>query len=75
MSNLLLWNSCPTNDLGIYRKAVPVINVDEYIKHKDSNIGKIFKNPIAKSGQARLMTGMDFYFVMKEDSESGLVLL
>ena len=75
MSNLLLWNSCPTNDLGIYRKALPVINVDEYIKHKDSNIGKIFKNPIAKSGQARLMTGMDFYFVMKEDSESGLVLL
>lgn len=75
MSNLLLWNSCPTNDLGIYRKALPVINVDEYIKHKDSNIGKIFKNPVAKSGQARLMTGMDFYFVMKEDSESGLVLL
>ena len=75
MSNLLLWYSCPTNDLGIYRKALPVINVDEYIKHKDSNIGKIFKNPIAKSGQASLMTGVDFYFVMKEDPESGLVLL
>jgi hypothetical protein len=75
MTHLLLWNSCPTNDLGIYRKALPVINVDEYIKQKDSNIGKIFKNPVAKSSQSRLMTGMDFYFVMKEDKESGLILL
>ena len=75
MSNLLLWNSCPTNDLGIYRKALPYINVDEYIKHKDSNIGKTFKNPVTKSEQASLMTGVDFYFVMKEDPESGLVLL
>ena len=75
MSHLLLWNSCPTNDLGIYRKALPVINVDAYLKSKDNNIGLIFKNPVALSGRSRLMTGMDFYFVMKEDPESGLVLL
>ena len=75
MSDLLLWQSCPTNNLGIYRKALPYINVDEYIKHKDSNIGKTFKNPVTKSEQAGLMTGVDFYFVMKEDPESGLVLL
>lgn len=75
MSHLLLWNSCPTNDLGIYHKALPVINVDAYIKSKDNNIGWIFKNPIALSNRSRLMTGMDFYFVMKEDAESGLVLL
>ena len=75
MSDLLLWQSCPTNNLGIYRKALPHINVDEYIKHKDSNIGKTFKNPVTKSEQASLMTGVDFYFVMKEDPESGLVLL
>lgn len=75
MTHLLLWNSCPANDLGIYQKALPVINVDAYIKSKDKLIGQIFKNPIAHSSPARLMTGMDFYFVMKEDEESGLVLL
>lgn len=75
MSHLLLWNSCPTNDIGIYQKALPVINVDAYQKSRDNNIGSIFKNPIALSGKARLMTGMDFYFVMKEDKESDLVLL
>ena len=75
MTHLLLWNSCPTNDLGIYHKALPVINVDEYLKNKDSNIGKIFKNPIALSNPKNLMAGMDFYLVMKEDSESGMILL
>ena len=75
MSHLLLWNSCPTNDIGIYQKALPVINVDAYIKNKDNNIGSIFKNPVALSSKTRLMKGMDFYFVMKEDKESGLVLL
>ena len=75
MTHLLLWNSCPTSDLGIYHKALPVINVDEYIKNKDNKIGKVFKNPVAESSQSRLMTGMDFYFVMKEDAESGLILL
>lgn len=75
MENLLLWSSCPTNDKGIYHKALPVINIDEYIKAGKKDLGKVYKNPEGKSSPTELKTGMDFYFVMKTDKSSGLVLL
>lgn len=74
MENLLLWSSCPTNDIGIYNKALPVMNIDEYLKNKN-DAGRVYKNPEQKSSPTRLMTGMNFYFIMKEDKKSGLILL
>jgi len=79
MNRLLLWSSCPADEKGIYHKALPLVNVDEYVKAKskgtEKDMGKVFDNPIAKSNPKKLKASMEFYFVMKEDKESGMVLL
>lgn len=79
MNHLLLWSSCPADEKGIYHKALPLVNVDEFVKAKsngtEKDMGKVFDNPMAKSNPKKLKASMEFYFVMKEDKESGLVLL
>lgn len=79
MTHLLLWSSCPADAKGIYHKALPLVNADEYLKAKskgtEKDMGKVFDNPMAKSNPKKLKASMEFYFVMKEDRESGLVLL
>lgn len=79
MNHLLLWSSCPADEKGIYHKALPLVNVDEFVKAKNNgtekDMGKVFDNPMAKSNPKKLKASMEFYFVMKEDKESGLVLL
>lgn len=79
MNHLLLWSSCPADEKGIYHKALPLVNVDEFVKAKsngtEKEMGKVFDNPMAKSNPKKLKASMEFYFVMKEDKESGLVLL
>lgn len=79
MNHLLLWSSCPVNEKGIYNKAIPLVNADEYDKVRKSgkkpDLGRIYKNPELKSGAEKFKTGIDFYFVMKTDKASGLVLL
>ena len=79
MNHLLLWSSCPADEKGIYHKALPLVNVDEFMKAKNNgtekDMGKVFDNPMAKSNPKKLKASMEFYFVMKEDKESGLVLL
>lgn len=79
MTHLLLWNSCPADNKGIYHKALPLVNVDEWVKAADDEtrkaMGKVFDDPIAKSNPRKLKASMEFYFVMKEDKESGMVLL
>jgi hypothetical protein len=69
MDNLLLWENCPTNDLGIYHKALIVANVEGWSKAGDKNYDKSYKNPITKDGQENVKTDMTFYFVMKEMGE------
>lgn len=73
MNNLLLWGSCPTDEAGIYNKALIVINIDE-AKKKNTDIEKRYKNPNTKDDPQRLVADMNFYFVMKK-SDNGLVLL
>ena len=73
MKNLLLWGSCPTDEAGIYNKALIVINIDE-AKKKNSDIEKRYQNPVTKDEPQRLVADMNFYFVMKK-SDNGLVLL
>ena len=79
MNNLLLWSSCPADEKGIYHKALPLLNVDEWVKAQkngtDKELGKVFDNPMAKSNPKKLKASMEFYFVMKEDKKSGMVLL
>lgn len=69
MENLLLWENCPTNDLGIYHKALIVANVEGWSKAGNLNYDKSYKNPVTKDGQENVKTDMTFYFVMKEMGE------
>lgn len=74
MSHLLLWASCPTDKIGIYQKALPIINVDKVDKSRESEIGLCYNNPEDKTGATRINSGVEFFFVMKE-APNGLVLL
>ncbi len=73
MENLLLWSSCPTDEAGIYNKALIVLNIDE-AKKGNSDIDRRYQNPMTKESPQKLVADMNFYFVMKK-SENGLVLL
>ena len=73
MKNLLLWSSCPTDEAGIYNKALIVLNIDE-AKKGNIDIGKRYQNPVTKDSPQKLVADMHFYFVMKK-SDNGLVLL
>lgn len=72
MKNLLLWTSCPTDSKGIYEKAILAANVDALDKVAD--MGRVYRNPTTKSGNDRVKTDMNIYFVMKH-GENDLVLL
>lgn len=73
MENLLLWSSCPTDEAGIYNKALIVLNIDE-AKKGNSDIDRRYQNPVTKDAPQKLVADMNFYFVMKK-AENGLVLL
>lgn len=73
MKNLLLWNSCPTDEAGIYKKALIVLNIDEQ-KKGNPDLGKRYQNPISRDDPKKLVADMNFYFVMKK-ADNGLVLL
>lgn len=64
MENLLLWNSCPTNEFGIYRKALIVQNIDE---RSDESFGYISEHPDPKdaSNRSELRSSIDFHYIMK----------
>lgn len=67
MDNLLLWQDCPTNDLGIYHKALIVANVEGWGQQgKETNIDKSYKNYVTKDGTEPVKADMTFYFVMKD---------
>lgn len=75
MDHLLLWGSCPTNEAGIYNKALIVLNLDEIDSNTKSDMGNLYLNPSNRNNSTKLTSSMDFYFVMKKDKASGLVLL
>lgn len=72
MDNLLLWQTCPTDDKGIYKKALIVFNMDA-MNSDSQNEGKLYRNPDDKVGED-VETGMTFYFIMKKQND-GRVLL
>lgn len=73
MKNLLLWSSCPTDEAGIYNKALIVLNIDEQ-KKGNPDLGKRYQNPEDKEDPKKLVADMNFYFIMKK-ADNGLVLL
>ena len=72
MDKLLLWRSCPANDHGILNKALLVFNLN---KAGSNDIDFMCKNPDTKVGAENIVSTIDFYFVMKKDPKTGLVLL
>lgn len=66
MENLLLWNSCPTNEYGIYRKALIVRNIDQ---ERDKSFGRISEHPDVNntSHTSPLKSSIDFHYIMKEE--------
>ena len=72
MEKLLLWQSCPTNEKGIYYKALIVANLD---KKMSEDIGRVYRNPENKLKFTPVKSSIDFFFVMKRDLPNKLVLL
>ena len=70
MKNLLLWHNCPTDQAGIYYKALLCVNLD---KKSDANLGRLYRNPQNKSVYEQLETDMRFYFVMKREGNLSLL--
>ena len=74
MNHLLLWSSCPASERGILNKALIVVNLSDKISDK-SNLFKVYLNPNKKTDRGYATSSMNVRFVMKEDKETGLVLL
>ena len=72
MDNLLLWQSCPVDDKGIYYKALIVANLD---KQSNNDLGRIYTSPVDRTQSKQLKSTIEFFFVMKKDPKTGLVLL
>ncbi len=72
MEKLLLWRSCPANNTGILNKALLVFNLN---KVSNNDISFMCKNPETKVGAENIVSTINFYFVMKRDPKTGLVLL
>lgn len=45
MDKLLLWETCPTDDAGIYYKALISLNLDAQNIKTDNTVGKMYGNP------------------------------
>ncbi len=73
MENLLLWESCPADEKGIYQKALLAADLDA--KKSANQIGGRFTNPSLLTGKQSIKTDMTFYYVMKTDKATGMKLL
>lgn len=73
MNKLLLWSSCPTNESGIYYKALISANISGTTRNKKNDFFNLYKNPEAKSSE-KIAPSMDFYFIMKR-LDNNMVLL
>lgn len=74
MKNLLLWQSCPVDNYGVYNKALIVINLEGLKGSKSTDLACRYENPATKDTPKRLVADPNFYFVIKKD-DNGMVLL
>lgn len=73
MSKLLLWHNSLADEKGIYNKALLCYNLDAAKTSTNDSFGKIFYNPNDLMKFDRLVTDMNFYFVMKKEGEMCLL--
>lgn len=73
MDKLLLWETCPTDDAGIYYKALISLNLDARNIKTDNTVGKMYGNPDDLSRSMPLTTDKKFYYIMKREGD--MVLL
>lgn len=74
MKNLLLWNACPTNEKGIYNKALLCMNLDNANGGNSSDMGNGYYIPNeSTSWNFTLTTDMNFYFIMKRENDMALL--
>lgn len=76
MRHLLLWEHCPVNNHEIYRKALLTVNVDKVHNKQDlKRAGYVYADPARAVKLGQIVTDLKFYYVMKKDPSTGLVLL
>lgn len=63
MSNLLLWDICPSDEFGIFRKALFVVNAET---GKTEGLRQIFENPNSNTNGRAIESGAFFHYIMKE---------
>lgn len=73
MKHLLLWIDCPANESYIYKKALIVGNIDN--ARNDVKLGYYYTNPFNNQDRKPLHSTMNFFFQMKTDEDTGMVLL
>lgn len=69
LKHLLLWQSCPTNDLHIYHKALIVMNLNERKKGENEIKALAYQNPETRSEGKQLRSMAKFFYVMKEEGD------
>lgn len=70
MKNLILWDRCPTSDVGIYQKALIAIHLNDLKTLKRF----VYREPEEKEeGRQDLTMDMKFYFIMKEEGQMALL--
>ncbi|MBE6304955.1 MAG: VWA domain-containing protein [Bacteroidales bacterium] len=74
MSNLLLWERCPVNEHKIYQRALLAANFDNVASDGDSKIS-VYASPERREKLNVNIYELKFYYVMKRDTKTGLVLL
>lgn len=75
MDHLLLWQSCPTDEKGIYRKALISVNLSERERENANTLSYFsYRNPDDKKEPDLLKTDMNFYFQMKEGPHNMVLL-
>lgn len=75
MENLLLWDTCPVDDKGIYNKALLVVNLGKTKAEKMHDIMAVYTHPIKDIKIAYATANINFKFIMKTDKEHHKVLL
>ena len=72
MENLLLWDTCPTDNRGVLQKALISFNLN--VQQSEMR-GKYYHSPDNHDNPQELQMDMNFYYVMKEDKHAEQALL
>ena len=73
MKKLLLWDTCPATDAGIYNKAMICINVDSNLKNGRLNKSFLSPDNLTASTDLSRKQMFTYYFVMKNEGDLALL--